>query len=84
VIREVAGPGVTIIDSSIPVARELHRRLQTTGLLAPDNRRGSETFWTTGHLDRVRPVIAQLWAGQVDVQAVPPVTDTEERSLHAR
>jgi glutamate racemase len=81
-IRDVAGPSVTVIDSAVPVARELRRRLQASGLLAPETRRGSEHFWTTGPPDRVRSVIAQLWGGEVDVRAVPAVT--EERSANTR
>jgi glutamate racemase len=80
VIRDVAGPDITVIDSAVPVARELRRRLQTGHLLAPDDRRGSETFWTTGPPDRVRAVVAQLWAGDVDVRAVPPVVESQKRS----
>jgi glutamate racemase len=78
-IRDVAGPGVAVIDSAMPVARELRRRLQAGNLLAPGDRRGSETFWTTGSPDRVREVIAQLWMGDVDVREVPPATGSEER-----
>lgn len=70
VIRDVAGPTVTIVDSAAPVARELRRRLQATGLLAPDTRRGAETFWTTGSLDHARAVIGQLWRGDADVRVV--------------
>jgi glutamate racemase len=80
VIRDVAGPDITVIDSAVPVARELRRRLQAGHLLAPDDRRGSETFWTTGPPDRVRAVVAQLWAGDVDVRAVPPVVESQKRS----
>ncbi len=83
VIREVAGSAVTVIDSAVPVARELRRRLQAGGLLAPDTRRGSEVFWTTGALDQVRAVIAQLWTGHVDVREMPPVASAE-RSAQAR
>ena len=79
-IREVAGPGVDVIDSAVPVARELRRRLQAAGLLAASgSRRGSETFWTTGSPERVRGVIEQLWGGRADVLAVPPAEET--RSL---
>ena len=81
-IRDVAGPSVTVIDSAVPVARELRRRLQASELLAPETRRGSERFWTTGSPDRVRSVIAQLWGGDVDVRAIPLVT--EERSANTR
>jgi glutamate racemase len=70
-IQEVAGPGVTIVDPAVAVARELRRRLETNGLLAPDGRRGSEQFWTTGQVEDVQPVIAQLWTADVSVRPVP-------------
>jgi glutamate racemase len=82
-IREVAGPAVTVIDSAVPVARELHRRLQTGGLLAPDDRRGSETFWTTGPTGHVRAVTARLWGSHVDMRPVPSVTRSEEKGAQA-
>ena len=74
-IRDVAGPDVDVIDSAVPVARELRRRLQAGALLVPDDRRGSETFWTTGPVDQVRAVIAQLWPDDVVVQAIPLVVE---------
>jgi glutamate racemase len=83
-IREVAGPAVTVIDSAVPVARELRRRLEASALLAPDDHRGSETFWTTGSTGHVRAVIAQLWDGDVDVRAVPSAAQSEERGAGAR
>lgn len=70
-IRSVAGDEVAVIDSAGPVAKELRRRLQASGRLEADARRGSEAFWTTGQPDQVRTVIAQLWKGDVDVRALP-------------
>jgi len=83
-IREIAGPAVTVIDSAVPVARELRRRLQSSGLLAPVSRRGSETFWTTGSVENVRSVIGRLWAREADVRALPAAPNTEARSAGAR
>jgi glutamate racemase len=71
VIQDVAGPGVTIIDPAVAVAREVRRRLQASGLLSPETHRGREHFWTTGQLDSVRGVMAELWATDADVQLVP-------------
>lgn len=79
VIRDVAGPSVTVIDSAIPVARELRRRLQVSGLLAVADRRGTTRFWTTGSIDHVRGVIGQLWDGDVEVRSLPSTTEGEER-----
>jgi glutamate racemase len=83
-IRDVAGPDVAVIDSAVPVARELRRRLQASRLLAAEDRRGSETFWTTGSPDQVRAIIEQLWPGAVEVRAVPPVGDSEQRSAQVQ
>jgi glutamate racemase len=84
VIRDVAGPSVTVIDSAVPVARELRRRLQTSGLLAPDDRRGTTRFWTTGSIEHVRRVIGQLWDGDVEVRALPSTNESESREARTR
>ena len=81
-IREVAGPSVSIIDSAGPVAREVRRRLQVSGLLAPESRIGTETFWTTGSPEQVAAVIEQLWSSKVDVRPMPVAS--EERSASTR
>lgn len=83
VIRDVAGPGVHLIDSAGPVARELRRRLQVNGLLASQPRAGTEAFWTTGSPEQVAAVIEQLWSRKVDVRPIPPVA-REERSASTR
>jgi glutamate racemase len=71
VIQDVAGPAVTVIDPAVAVARELRRRLEAVGLLAPDARRGSERFWTTGPPEQSRAVIAQLWGTSIEVAHAP-------------
>jgi glutamate racemase len=81
-IREVAGPSVSIIDSAGPVAREVRRRLQVSGLLAPESRIGTETFWTTGSPEQVAAVIEQLWSSKVDVRPMPVAS--KERSASTR
>jgi glutamate racemase len=71
VIRAVAGPGVTILDPSEAVAREVRRRLQTDELLSRERGAGTERFWTSGAAERVQSVLAQLWPNAVDVQGLP-------------
>jgi glutamate racemase len=75
-IQAAAGPGVAVIDSAVPVARELRRRLAAAGLLALETRQGGEGFWTTGAPDDVQPVIAELWRKDVDVRAMPSERET--------
>jgi glutamate racemase len=57
------------MDPARPVARELARRLDGEGLRAEGE--GAQRFWTSGDVMRVRPVIARLWGGDVDVEALP-------------
>jgi glutamate racemase len=70
-IEEMAGPGVTLIDPAVPVARELKRRLDVAGLLSPRTDGGHATFWTSGPLEPTRGVIARLWGGDPVVQTMP-------------
>ena len=70
-IREIAGPSVAIIDPSAAVAREVRRRLQNHELLSRDSGPGTELFWTSGALDRVRPMINQLWDANADLRHLP-------------
>jgi glutamate racemase len=74
VIRDVAGPEVTLIDPAVAVARELRRRLEAEGLLSPASREGREVFWTSGPTTDVGPVIAELWKRDVDVHELPVTT----------
>jgi glutamate racemase len=70
-IEEIAGPGVAVIDPAVAVARELRRRLQAGGLLAPETRTGNERFWTTGPTEPVRAVMVQLWGKPLELSRVP-------------
>ena len=76
VIRELAGPSVTIVDPAAAVAKELHRRLTAGGLLSPKNTAGTEQFWTSGSRKPVQAVIAQLWGRPVEVHALPALYST--------
>lgn len=68
VIRDIAGPAVTIVDPAAAVSRELRRRLQTSGLLSDAAHAGSEQFWTSGQPEKVKPVIDRLWPNALDVR----------------
>ncbi len=71
-IRACAGPEVTIVDPAPAVARELRRRLG--GADDRDGDRGAratETFWSSGSLERTARVIGQLWSKGTPVRALP-------------
>jgi len=63
----IAGPTVDVIDPATPVARELHRRLESEGLLNESAARGTEEFWTTGKVEVVEPIVQQLWGVNANV-----------------
>ncbi|WP_319408298.1 glutamate racemase [uncultured Desulfosarcina sp.] len=70
-IRAVAGPNVAVLDPAVAVARELHRRLKASELLASKANGSTEQFWTSGSLIRVQPVIAKLWGENVPIRSLP-------------
>ena len=69
-IAEVAGPDVSIIDPATAVARELRRRLDAAGLLAPGGDAGSEEFYTSGAPGPVAAVISHVWGRMVTVGTI--------------
>jgi glutamate racemase len=70
-IREIAGPGISIIDPGAAIAHELRRRLEGDNLLSPDPHSGREEFWTSGAPEDVKPIISQLWKKDVKVKLLP-------------
>lgn len=70
-IQDIAGPDVAVIDSAAAVARQLRRRLEVVELLADAERIGTECFWTSGVLDKAKPLVAQLWKPDVQLYELP-------------
>jgi glutamate racemase len=70
-IQDIVGPEVAIIDSAAAVARQLRRRLEVAGLLADESNKGTECFWTSGDLEKAKPLVSQLWKQDVDVYVLP-------------
>lgn len=73
-IREVAGPGVLVIDPAAAVARELGRRLDSAALRAPPDRAGNTAFFSSGDLSHARFVMPRLWGEDIEVQPLPAAT----------
>lgn len=72
VIKEVAGPQVTVLDASLPVARRVQSVLQSQRLLARRDGPGTERFWTSGDPRHVTPVISKLWGREIYVEPLSP------------
>ena len=70
-IQEVVGPGVTLIDTGAAVARQVHRVLRASGLLAGDGQAGAEQFWTSGDAAHGETVASRLWGSPLTVQPLP-------------
>ncbi|MCK9619600.1 MAG: glutamate racemase [Methylobacter sp.] len=70
-IQQIAGPGVAVIDSAAAVARQLRHRLEAGHLLADKGEAGTECFWTSGAVDKARPLVSQLWRSETEVFALP-------------
>lgn len=70
-IQKVVGPGVSILDASLPVARQVRRQLETRGLLSVRQDPGTVRFWTSGDQATVEPVVSKLWGQAVCVESLP-------------
>ncbi|MDF5718038.1 MAG: glutamate racemase [Rhizonema sp. NSF051] len=70
-IDDIVGPSVTIIDTGVPVTRQLSRVLAAQNLLNVDKIPGSEHFWTSGKVQTTQGVISTLWGHPVTVQPLP-------------
>ncbi len=70
-IAELAGSGVAVLDSGAAVARQVRRRLETAGLLAPAGRQGAERFWTSGPSEGTHGLMSRLWHTEVRLERLP-------------
>jgi glutamate racemase len=71
VLTEIAGPGVTLIDSGAAVARQLSRVLGERGLKATSGNKSVERFWTSGDPASSQRVISALLGREVSVEKLP-------------
>ena len=69
-LRQIAGPGVTLIDPAQAVARELQRRLAEQMPQPPSHGPGLDFFYTTGDVDTAQRVMSQLWGRSVQGSAL--------------
>ncbi|MBI4496295.1 MAG: glutamate racemase [Chloroflexi bacterium] len=60
-IEQIVGPGVTVIDASLPVARQSQRVLTEQGAGKGDGVPGKVTYLTSGSMDDLRHVLARLY-----------------------
>ncbi len=70
-IRELAGPGVAVLDSGAAVARQVRRRLEAAGLAVPAGPPGRESFWTSGEPGHSHALMSRLWHSEVRLERLP-------------
>ena len=70
-IAEIAGEGVTIVDTGEAVARQLARVLTEHGMAAPREAKGRERFWTSGDPAESARVMSALLERKVSVGKLP-------------
>lgn len=67
VIKSVVGDKATIIDTAVPVAMEVKRRLQRHDMDKSESVIGTVEFWTSGDSSKVIKSISKLWEKDVEV-----------------
>ena len=69
-IRQIAGDGVSIVDTGDAIARELKRQLHAKHLLSENHQDGSVQFWSTGDTAAVQPVMSRLWNEKLSLSSL--------------
>jgi len=67
VIKDVVGSEANIIDTAVPVAMELKRRLHSLNLNKTSSENGIVEFWTSGDLTKAIDSISELWQQDINV-----------------
>ena len=70
-IEKAAGKNVTVIDSGLPVAKQLARQLTLQRLTAPASNTSHERFWTSGPEAQMQLLLDLLWLKKTVVNRVP-------------
>jgi glutamate racemase len=71
IVERIAGPGVAVIENGTAVAKEVVRQLELRGC-ARSGAPGSETFWCSGPVRQLDPLLRNLWSPQARLQRLPP------------
>lgn len=73
-ISHVVGDEATIIDTAIPVAMEVKRKLHSLKLATSEQNEGIVEFWTSGDAVKAMKSISELWDQEIDVFEVRDLT----------
>ena len=70
----MVGDEATIIDTAIPVAMEVKRKLHSLKLATSEQNEGIVEFWTSGDAVKAMKSISELWDQEIDVFEVRDLT----------
>lgn len=70
-IREIAGEGVTLVDTGAAVARHLQHRLLTELAARPSGVAASARFYTSGNAEQASRIMSVLWGHPVEALPLP-------------
>lgn len=73
-VAEIAGPGVTLVDTGAAVARRLRDVLAELDIARRADEPGTERFWTTAEPPAASNVMSTLLSRPVTAQALAPAT----------
>jgi glutamate racemase len=72
IVQRIAGPDVAVIENGMAVANEVARQLALHGSAQTDGT-GSEAFWSSGPLERMAPLLCDLWGPNARLQTLPEI-----------
>lgn len=70
-IEAVAGPEIRILETGMPVARQLQRRLLGAGLAAPSGQAPRHRFLTSADPQAQAAFVRQYWPGVAEIAHLP-------------
>ncbi len=76
--RHIAGPEIRVLDTGIPVSKQVRRQLEARNLCAAPGKDGGLEILSTGDLARAREVIAKLWGSALLVDALGDLDDISQ------
>jgi len=69
-IEKIVGPGVTVVDTNLAVAKEVYRRLRYENLSSSLPTSGGELFWTSGDRRNPDQLMSELWGKPIVVEKI--------------
>ncbi|PHJ38363.1 hypothetical protein P378_11060 [Desulforamulus profundi] len=71
-IEQLAGPGISVIDTGAAAAKQVSRVLDENDLAVKEGPPGTEQFFTSGNQDEVEKVFRTLWIrDNIQVKSLP-------------